>query len=66
MKGFIVEILSYILIFIFAVYSIPIIVILATAILLVILFLCAFGILISPLCLLYYLIYWLSELNYGK
>ena len=66
MKGFIVEILSYILKFIFAVYSIPFIVILATVIIAVILFVCAFGILISPLFLLYSVIYWLSELNYGK
>lgn len=51
MKG-LVNILSFILIVIFAVYCIPFIVITAT--------------LISPLCLLYYLIYWLSELNYGK
>lgn len=66
MKRFIVEILSYILKFIFAVYSIPIIVILATAILLVILFICVFGILISPLFLLFCFIDWLSELDYGK
>lgn len=66
MKGFIVEILSYILKFIFAVYSIPIIVILATVILLVILFICAFGIIISPLFLLFCFIDWLSELDYGK
>ena len=66
MKGFIVEILSYILKFIFAVYSIPVIVILATAILLVILFICAFGILIFPLFLLFCFIDWLSELDYGK
>jgi hypothetical protein len=66
MKRFIVEIFSYILKFIFAVYSIPIIVILAIAILLAILFLCAFGILIFPLFLLFCFIDWLSELNYGK
>lgn len=63
MKGFIVTILSFILKFIFAVYSIPFIVILATAILSVILFLCAFGILISPLYLLFCVIDWLSELD---
>lgn len=63
MKGFIVTILSFILKFIFAVYSIPLIVILATAILSVILFLCAFGILISPLYLLFCVIDWLSELD---
>lgn len=63
MKGFIVTILSFILKFIFAVYSIPFIVILATAILSVILFLCAFGILISPLYLLFSVIDWLSELD---
>lgn len=66
MKGFIVTILSFILKFIFAVYSIPFIVILATAIIAVILFLCAFGILISPLYLLFSVIDWLSELDYGK
>lgn len=63
MKGFIVEILSHILKFIFAVYSIPIIVILATAIIAVILFIFVFGILISPLYLLFCVIDWLSELD---
>lgn len=63
MKSFIVESLSFILKVIFAVYSIPCIVILATVIIAVILFVCAFGILISPLFLLYCVIYWLSELN---
>ena len=63
MKSFIVESLSFILKVIFAVYSIPCIVILATVIIVVILFVCAFGILISPLFLLYCVIYWLSELN---
>lgn len=66
MKEFIVKILSFILKLIFAVYSIPFIVILATAILLVILFMCVFGILISPLFLLFCFIDWLSELDYGK
>ena len=51
MKG-LVNILSFILILIFAVYCIPFIVITAT--------------LISPLFLLYSVIYWLSELDYGK
>ena len=63
MKGIIVTILSFILKFIFAVYSIPFIVILATAIIAVILLLCAFGILISPLYLLFSVIDWLSELD---
>lgn len=63
MKGIIVTILSFILKFIFAVYSIPFIVILATAIIAVILLLCAVGILISPLYLLFIVIDWLSELD---
>ena len=63
MKGIIVTILSIILKFIFAVYSIPFIVILATAIIAVILLLCAVGILISPLYLLFSVIDWLSELD---
>ena len=63
MKGIIVTILSFILKFIFAVYSIPFIVILATAIIAVILLLCAVGILISPLYLLFSVIDWLSELD---
>lgn len=63
MKGIIVTILSFILKFIFAVYSIPFIVILATAIIAVILLLCAVVILISPLYLLFSVIDWLSELD---
>lgn len=63
MKGILVTILSFILKFIFAVYSIPFIAILATAIIAVILFVCVFGILISPLYLLFYVIDWISDLD---
>lgn len=56
MKGFFVKTLSLILKLIFAVYSIPFIVS-------VILFVCAFGILIYPLYLLFCVIDWLSNLD---
>ena len=63
MKNFLLDILSSLFKFLFAVYFIPLLFVLLIAILIVVLIICGCVILISPLVLLFLGINWLIELK---